>query len=148
MAFHLDPGGGIAWIDTDDHTLPADPQVQVQTAVVDRDRKHTKRFRPVRGQDDAVGPGLQPGEAALHQVDGAGHGRQVDALGRGAALDVGDVGLQRLLEELHRAVAVGPGEHPGVHDAAERGSVGGAGQVVVHHVRHLVGHEAVAEPLE
>ena len=32
----------IAWIHTDDHTLPADPQVQVQTAVVDRDRQHAK----------------------------------------------------------------------------------------------------------
>src|SRR3954462_15097471 len=77
MAFHLDPGGGIAWIDTDDHTLPADPQVQVQTAVVDRDRKHAKRFRPVRGQDDAIRSGFQTGEASLHEIDCACHRRQV-----------------------------------------------------------------------
>lgn len=34
-AFHFD-SGSIAWIHTDDHALSADPQVQVQTAVVDR----------------------------------------------------------------------------------------------------------------
>ena len=35
-----------------------------------------------------------------------------------------------------------------MHDAAERGSVRGAGQVVVHHRRYLFGQEAVAEPVE
>jgi hypothetical protein len=33
-AFHFD-AGSIARIHTDDHTLPADPQVQVRAAVVD-----------------------------------------------------------------------------------------------------------------
>ena len=59
-----------------------------------------------------------------------------------------DVGLQHLLEELHRPVAVGPGQHPGVHDAAERRPVRGAGQVVVDHLRDLFGREAIAEPVE
>ena len=38
-------------------------------------------------------------EAPLQQVDGAGHGREVDALGGGAALDVVDVAAQRVDEE-------------------------------------------------
>src|SRR6188472_2971724 len=76
MALHFH-SGGIAWVHADDHALSADPQVQVQTPVVDRECQHTKRFRPMRRQDDAVGPGLHPGEAALHQVDTAGHGREV-----------------------------------------------------------------------
>src|SRR5277367_1490049 len=86
-AFHFD-SGGIAWIDTDDRPLSADPQVQVQTAVVDRECQHAKCFRPVRGQNDAIATGLQPGEASLHEVDAACHRRQVYAFGRGAALDV------------------------------------------------------------
>ena len=35
-ALHFDSGSGVAWIHTDDHALSADPQVQVQTTVVDR----------------------------------------------------------------------------------------------------------------
>ena len=35
MAFDVDSAGA-AWLRADDHALAADPQVQVQTAVVDR----------------------------------------------------------------------------------------------------------------
>jgi hypothetical protein len=45
------------------------------------------------------------------------HGRQVNAFGHGAALDVGNVGLENLLENLQRAITVGPGEHPGMQHA-------------------------------
>ena len=74
----------------------------------------------MRGQDDAVGAGLHSSEAALDEVDAAGHRRQVNPFGRGAALDVVNVGDQHLLEELHRPIAVGPGQHPGVHHAGKR----------------------------
>ena len=73
----------------------------------------------MRGQDAAIGAGFQPGEAPLHEVDAAGHGSEVDAFGGGSALDVVDIGCEDLLEELHRAIAVGPGQHPGVHNTAE-----------------------------
>ena len=56
--------------------------------------------------------------------------------------------VQRLLEELHRTITVGPGEHPGMHHAAQRRPVRRAGQVVVDHLRDLVGRESVAEPVE
>jgi len=34
-----------------------------------------------------------------------------------AALDVGNVGLENLLEHLQRAITVRPGQHPGMHNA-------------------------------
>lgn len=46
--------------------------------------------------------GFQAGEAALDEVERAGHGAQMDALSSGATLEVGDVSAQGLL-------AVGPG---------------------------------------
>ena len=64
----------------------------------------------MRRQDDAVAAGFEPGETPLHQVDAAGHRGEVDALGGRAALDVGDVGLEHLLKELHRAIAIGAGK--------------------------------------
>ena len=33
----------------------------------------------MRGEDDPIGTGFQPGEAPLHEVDAAGHGREVNA---------------------------------------------------------------------
>ena len=70
----------------------------MQTTVVDRKCQHAKCFRPVRGQNKAIATGLQPGETPLHEVDTARHGREVYAFGRGAALDVGNVGFQSLLK--------------------------------------------------
>ena len=66
----------------------------------------------MRVDPQRVVAGLQAGEAALQQVDGAGHRAQVDALGGGAALDVGDVALQRLEEVVQRLVAVRRGPAP------------------------------------
>jgi hypothetical protein len=73
-----------------------------------------------------VASGLEAGEPSLQQVDGAGHGSQVDALGGHAACAVGDVGVERLAEEPPGGRAVDAGQHPGVHDLGQGGPVGGA----------------------
>ena len=41
----------------------------MKTPIEDRERKHAKCFRPVRGENDAISAGLQPGEAPLHPDD-------------------------------------------------------------------------------
>ena len=52
------------------------------------------------GSNRSTSPaGPHAGQAAQHDVDRAGHGPEVDALGGGAALDVGDIALQRPLQE-------------------------------------------------
>ncbi len=85
-----------------------------------------------RLEAQAVGPRLQPGQSALDEVERAGHRAEVDALAGGAALEVGDVAAQRLLDEGPGVGAAGAGEDPPVDQAAEGGAVTGAVQVVVH----------------
>lgn len=70
------------------------------------------------------------GSYALDEVDRACHGAQVDAFGCGATLDVLDV-AEGVPEEPPGALPVGPGQHPRMHDAAERGAVRGTRHVVV-----------------
>jgi hypothetical protein len=41
---------------------------------------------------------VRAGEAALHEVDAADHRGEMNAFGSSAALDVGDIGLEHLLE--------------------------------------------------
>ena len=77
------------------------------------------------GGDDVVG-GVDARVVAEDDVQGPAHGPEVDALGGGPALAVREIALERFPEEGPRAGAVGPREHPGVHDPAERRSVGGA----------------------
>jgi len=76
------------------------------TAIVNRKAQSTKRFRPMWRQDQAVATGFKTGEAPLYEVDAAGHGSQMDALGGRAALDVGDVGLEHLLEEFKSSITI------------------------------------------
>ncbi len=59
-------------------------------------------------------PELEPGVAALQEVDRAGHGAEVDAFPRRAALHVVDIAEQRLDEQIPRCVAVEAGVDPGV----------------------------------
>lgn len=61
-------------------------------------------------------------------------------------LDVGEVAAQRPLEVLKGMCPVSPGKHPGVHQRAERRSVGGAGQVVLDGAREGVRREGVTQP--
>ena len=99
-------------------------------------------------QDQAVAPGFQPGEAPLHKVDAARHRGKVNPLGGGAALDVGDVGLEHLMEKLKSSITIRSSQDPRVHDAAECGSMRRPGHVVVDHLRDLVGSEVVVETIE
>ena len=115
---------------------------------MNRKTQCTKLFRPMRRQDHAVAPDFQPGEAPLHQVYAARHRGKVNAFGRGATLDVGDVGLENLLEEFQRSMSIRSGEHPGMHNAAQRRTVRRPGHVVVHHLGDLVGPEVVVESIE
>lgn len=63
-------------------------------------------------------------------------------------MDVGDVGLEHLLEELHRTAAVAPGQHPRVHDTAQCRAMRRPRNVVVDHLRDLIAGEVVVEPVE
>jgi len=56
-----------------------------------------------------VGPHFDAQVATLHQIDGAGHGAGVNALRRGAALNVADVAVEGGLEQMPGALAVGAG---------------------------------------
>ena len=65
-----------------------------------------------------------------------------------AGLDVGNVELENLLEEFHRTIAVGTGEHPRVHDTTEGRPVRRSSDAIVDHLRDLVGFEAVVKSIE
>jgi hypothetical protein len=69
--------------------------------VVEQEAEGGKVFgeRGVEPQD--LAPGFDAAVAALDQVDGSGHGTEVDPLVRGAALDVGDVAEERLEDSSH-----------------------------------------------
>ncbi len=72
----------------------------------------------------------------------------MDALAGGAALHIGDVAAQRLLDVGPRLGAAAAGQDPAVHQSAERGPVAGAGQVVVDGAAPEVVVEAVSQPRE
>ena len=73
-AFHFD-SVRVAWIHADDRALATDAEMQMKTPIEDRECKHTKCFRPVRGENNATSASLYPNEAPLHEVDAARHGR-------------------------------------------------------------------------
>lgn len=77
-----------------------------------------------------------------------GHGAEVDALAGGAALHVGDIAAQRLLDVGPRLGAAAAGQDPAVHQSAEGGAVAGAGQIVVDGAAPEIVVEAVAQPRE
>jgi len=108
-----------------------DSEVDVELAVLELERDGFEVTWD-RVEVEGVLAGLQAGQPPLHQVEGARHGAEVDALARGAALDVGDVRQEGLLAELPGVPAARPGQDPAVHQAAQGGAVAGAVQVVVH----------------
>jgi hypothetical protein len=57
-------------------------------AVADVEVEPVQPLGEAGAEPEHVLAGLKTGVAALGQVNGAGHGAQVDALGGGAALDV------------------------------------------------------------
>src|SRR5690348_4880701 len=117
----------IARIHADLGSLTADSHVEVVATVVNRKAQRTQLLGPMRRQDQAISAGFQACEAPLHKIDTARHRGEVNALTCGTALNVGDVGLEYLLEEFQRSTAVRPGEHPRVHHATECRSVRSSG---------------------
>src|SRR3984893_7421798 len=91
---------------------------------------------------------LRAGVAALDEIERPRYHAHVDALLRGAALDVADVALQRDDEPLPRGLDVQPREHAAVRDEAQRGAVRGALVVVGDVLARGVRAVAVAQPLE
>ena len=91
--------------------------VDAVPAVVDAEPQLLDLRRQRRIEAEHRAAGTQAGEAAQHEVDRAGHRAEVDALGGRAALHVGDVAVQRLLQELPRLLGLVPRQHPGVTTA-------------------------------
>ena len=92
--------------------IGSDVKVKHVPAVADLKTEFTE-FVGNRGvEPERVLPGLDTGETALDQVNGPGHGTEVDALGRGATLDVGDIAQEGSLEETPGPFAIRSGEHP------------------------------------
>ena len=118
--------------------------MQSVTAILNRHPQRPKAFRPHRIENQSVGSDLQTCETALKQIDASGHRGDVNTFGGGAALDVGHIRHQHLLEVTHRPFAVSPGQHPGMHDTGQCRAVRGALEVVVHRRRYLLGGESVA----
>ena len=54
----------------------------------------------------------------LHEIDSSSHGAKVNALCCSALLDIVHVALQRLREEVHRALPVGTRQDPSIHHTA------------------------------
>src|SRR5690606_9446450 len=113
------------------HPLAADLDLEPVTAVAQPQLQPLQIVREARVEPEPVIEHLQAGLAQLDQIDRAGHGAQVDALGRGAPLDVRDVALERFLEQLPGTRPVGSRQHPGVHDLAEGRAVRGASEIIL-----------------
>ena len=77
-------------------------------------------WRHCRIESQHLSAGAHAGQAAQHKIHRAGHSPEMDALRCGAALDVGDVALQCLLQKLPCLVAGIPGQDPGGCNGAER----------------------------
>ena len=76
-----------------------DGGVDVKVAVAERKPETGELGRQLRVHEQHVVADLHAGVAPLHEIDGAGDGTEVDAVGRDAALDVGDIAAQRLTED-------------------------------------------------
>ena len=109
----------------------ADPNHDVEPAVVEPAAEDPKLLRPLRVETQHAAACLQAGETSLQEVDAARHRGQVNAFRGRATLHVGDVTLQQEPEVLHRLVTVCPCEHPGMDQRTERGPVRGAAEVVL-----------------
>lgn len=90
----------------------------------------------------------RPVQAALYEVEGVGHGPEAGALSRGAALHVGDVRLQGVVNVLPRVRSPGLGKNQAVHEFAEGGAMTGSLQVVVQGVAPEVVVQVVPEASE
>src|SRR5215216_2638861 len=88
------------------------------------------------------------GEAPQYHVHCSSHCPQVDAFRGGSALYVGDVTVQRLLQEAPGLVRVVSRQYPGAHDRAKRGAVRSTRQVVVDRTFQLLVCYLVAEACE
>src|ERR1017187_2869431 len=143
--------------DRPQHALPVGGQGQLPVGECPADppppELHRER-QPVElgGQpgvevQDAVAD-LRAGVAALDEIERPGYHAHVDALLRGAALDVADVAFQRGEEPLPRGLEVQRREHAAVRDKAQRGAVRCALVVVGDVPGRGIGTVVVAQPLE
>jgi hypothetical protein len=101
-----------------------DNQVERVPAITDHHPDAAQLIGQARVEPEHVAARDNACVASLQQIHGSGHRAQVYPFGRRAALNVGDVALERFLEELPRARAVAAREHPGMHHAAQRRAMG------------------------
>src|SRR3984893_10054498 len=139
------------------HALPMGGQRQPPVGERHEDRRPPELHRERQPVEPWGQPGvevqdiaadLRAGVAALDEIERPRYHAHVDALLRGAALDVADVALQRDDEPLPRGRDAQPREHAAVRDEAQRGAVRGALVVVGDVLARGVRAVAVAQPLE
>src|SRR5215813_6298447 len=100
-------------------------------AIAEPECKPAQFVRQCRIEMQFLAAQLQPGKAALQQVDRAGHGAEMDAFARGPSLNIADVALQSLREERPGALPARARQYPGMHERAQGGAVRAAPQIVV-----------------
>jgi hypothetical protein len=81
-------GGVVAWACAERHLVVGDLDVDALTAVADLEPQAAQVVGEPGVEVEGVVAGFEPGVGALEEVDGAGRGAEVDALGGGAALGV------------------------------------------------------------
>ena len=77
-----------------------DLDAQVVPAVVNLHSKPSKFFGKAGIEPQHVAPGFKARVSPLDHVDAPGHGTQMNAFGRAASLDVGNVAFQGLGEKI------------------------------------------------
>src|SRR6185437_8314614 len=95
---------------------------------------------------ECVAAQLEASVAPLQQIDGSGHGAEVNALGFGAALDVVDVAAQRFGKERPGAASAGARENPGVDNPAKSRAMRRPPQIIVDCIGDQRTIEDIAKP--
>ena len=92
LAAAAHPDGWVAaWAAADPHRVIGDAQGDQVVSVEDAEFERAETLRPEWVQPQGIVTEFDACEAPLQQVDRARHGREVDTLGRGAALNIGHI---------------------------------------------------------
>ena len=101
-------------------TVLGEHQLDSVAAVMHAEAQLFDLWRHCRIESQHLSAGAHTGQAAHDKIHRAGHRPEVNAFRHGAALDVGDVTLQCLLQESPGLVGVVSGQNPCGRDRAER----------------------------
>src|SRR5690606_16496845 len=130
------------------HALAVHVDCEPAATIADPHPQAAEFFRQAGIDPEMILADVEAGMAALHEVDRARHGAEMDAPRRGAALDIGDVAFERLLEKRPGSRPIRPREDPGMHDPAQGGAVRCPLRVVIDDPRYRLMPEGIAEAAE